>query len=515
MRTSHAVVAILILMMLLAGGSVEAYSTVGIVDSTGKIVVPCEYRRIEKLANGFFYAEKLNRDNPILQSFDGCVLDNDGKSVEVKLPEGCTLSNVFLPVNGARREQSKLPPGTALEIWSGQGFGLCKPDGSIILKPSYAEIRAPINGRIPVMKGERAARINLQFFFDMKSGKQYPVSLDAQIDCAKHGALIPFNTNRGGIQAYGYINADGKVMIKPRFESAGDFDKAGMARVSFNHAQSSAYIDAKGKIISPVFDRASDFKNNIAIAGTTSGDKTKFGLINRNFKYVVAPQYSQLALVFGTAYAAQEDTVSSWKVITSAGKLLFALPSETKSIQQCDDAIMCFTGKQAPEETYLLVDKSGKVTAGADLAQRMPQPQMVASNRFLKYDRHDEFHPAVWRSPNPEGAGLSRVEQFASFLKEYDLIGMQRVELLRHLGEIESVGRRREGYQIAHGMCGNAATNIEIEFDHACVTRWREIGASSGESYEAPWVTTNVLLKMDDDWGRRLGAEPMMKVVGK
>jgi hypothetical protein len=515
MRTSHAVVAILILLVLLAGSSAEAYSTVGIVDSAGKIVIPCEYRRIEKLSNGFFYAEKLNKDNPVFESFDGCILDNEGKLVEVKLPEGCTLSRVFLPVNGTRRKYSKLPPGTVLEIWSGQGFGLCKPDGSIILKPTYAELKAPINGRIPVMKGERASRTSLQLFFDFKTGKQYPVSIDAHINDAKHGALIPFLSNYGGSGGYGYLTTDAKVTILPKFESAGEFDKAGVARVSFNHSQSSAYINSKGKIISPVFDSAGDFENNIAIAGTTSGGKTKYGLINRKFKYVVDPKYDQLVSVFGTAYAVQEDKDGDWKVIAADGKLLFALPPETKAIQQCDDAIMCITDKRPPEKTYTLVNKSGRVTTGVDLTQRMPQPEIVASNRFLKYERHEKFHPAVWRSPNAYGVGLNRVEQFASFLKDHDLIGMQRVELLKLLGEIESVGRRREGYQIAHGVCGNAATNIEIEFDHSCVSRWREIGVSCGESYEAPWVTTNVLLKIDDDWGRRLGTEPLMKVVGK
>jgi len=85
-----------------------------------------------------------------------------------------------------------------------------------------------------------------------------------------------------------------------------------------------------------------------------------------------------------------------------------------------------------------------------------------------------------------------KVELFARFLSQYNLIGMKRSKVAQLLGD--------EGdLRLAH--CCSGATYIELNFANDKVTRWRiaEWDSVGGIHDRAqPWVDKNVLLKMKE-----------------
>lgn len=110
---------------------------------------------------------------------------------------------------------------------------------------------------------------------------------------------------------------------------------------------------------------------------------------------------------------------------------------------------------------------------------------------------------------------MNRVDQFANFLNDYDLIAMSRVQVEQLLGPSERPGQGANFYWISHGMCGNSWIGIEIEFDQNLVARWREVWKSGDDCCGAPWVTTNMLVDRGKENIGWLGIEASMQLYPK
>jgi hypothetical protein len=96
--------------------------------------------------------------------------------------------------------------------------------------------------------------------------------------------LLPFEKN----DLWGYINEDGKEIIKPLYEENSFFSE-GLAAVKQNGKY--GYINKSGKLIIPfAYDEAEPFLNKTAVV---SGDK-KFGLINQVGDTLINIQYDDL-----------------------------------------------------------------------------------------------------------------------------------------------------------------------------------------------------------------------------
>ena len=107
---------------------------------------------------------------------------------------------------------------------------------------------------------------------------------------------------------FGYIDRTGKFTISPQYSVAGDFSGAGLAVVQVGTKY--GFIDTKGKIvINPQYYSASQFvKTNrkwLAVAGIT-GETTndiKYGLIDTSGKYIINPQFDSLENFYPNGYA--------------------------------------------------------------------------------------------------------------------------------------------------------------------------------------------------------------------
>jgi len=96
---------------------------------------------------------------------------------------------------------------------------------------------------------------------------------------------------------FGYIDEDGKMVINPMFEEAGDFSE-GLAAVCQGHRcysstseQKWGYIDKSGKmVITPQFEYGRAFHEGLA--GVSVGGK--YGFIDKTGRFVIDPQYDSV-----------------------------------------------------------------------------------------------------------------------------------------------------------------------------------------------------------------------------
>jgi len=95
---------------------------------------------------------------------------------------------------------------------------------------------------------------------------------------------------------WGYIDAAGKVVIKPVYDDCQDFSN-GVAAVQLNGKW--GYIDAAGKVlITPSFEECRPFENNVATARKSG----KWGVINKNGQSVAGFIFDQIG-DFSNGYA--------------------------------------------------------------------------------------------------------------------------------------------------------------------------------------------------------------------
>lgn len=98
--------------------------------------------------------------------------------------------------------------------------------------------------------------------------------------------FLPFEKNG----RWGYIDKEGKILIEPKFEYAGEFS-SGRAPVVIgaDDKPKFGYIDETGELAFPIlFDRGLEFSEGFAVVSIND----KYGYIDVHGKYLVEPKFS-------------------------------------------------------------------------------------------------------------------------------------------------------------------------------------------------------------------------------
>ncbi|WP_274363641.1 WG repeat-containing protein [Paenibacillus thermotolerans] len=102
-----------------------------------------------------------------------------------------------------------------------------------------------------------------------------------------------------GIWKYGYVDKNGKVVIKPQFNFAENFIE-GTAVVGMGKSLSKAkygYIKTNGSyLIQPQFDVAEPMRGGYAKVAMIEGDNYKYGIVDAKGNIIVKPAYSYIDL---------------------------------------------------------------------------------------------------------------------------------------------------------------------------------------------------------------------------
>ncbi len=511
-----------------------------IIDTAGREIVPCNFRSVSYVGSGLFLLREVTDTNSVQPSASGHVVNEHGKELQVQVPKNTFLTNLFLPksADGKAAWAGTSPPaGSIVEIYSSQGYGLADLEGNILLEPEFQQIGREKIGLFSVYKDGKVA-----FAFDALSRKRF--SEAGTLALFDYGTVADgkifanrmlFIDRSGQTPLWGYFDSAGRVAIKPQFEGATSFDQDGFARVWSAYADLKRrrcyLIDQHGhRISSPEYENIFGFHHGLAVVRIRTKDGTlRYGIIDKKFNYVLQPNWMRLEFLSGENYLAQRNSGDQLTCIKADGSGLFEFPPETFAAKESDGLILCYQGSNSDENRFVkerknisLLTSDGKTVFSARNCQEIAfangtavlaqdvvgQSKIeksctiitksgitasgikawyvnpVGSDRLIKSTIDPSFSPVVWkREVN------SRNEQFANFLRSYDLIGMPRSQVEALLGKPD-FGNCYRNYA---GMCGSVGGWIEFEYAADRVTGWRWASQTYRENTYKPWVTTNVI----------------------
>lgn len=105
---------------------------------------------------------------------------------------------------------------------------------------------------------------------------------------SKEEEVKPIEDSDEMVFRYGFVDKSGNFIIKPQFESSGDFHE-GLASAKINKKY--GYIDKSGKVvIEPKFDKASDFSDGVARVNIDG----QAGFIDKTGAYIIPPKFGTL-----------------------------------------------------------------------------------------------------------------------------------------------------------------------------------------------------------------------------
>jgi hypothetical protein len=504
-------------------GFVDDGNKHGLTDVQGREKVPAIYAQLSYIGHGLFLARKRST-NPAdkFGAEDKILIDQEGSELKLKVPAGTNFETLFWLGEQTKTKLTQMVPGKlsrdALLVYSsGKELGLCNSDGNIILPAKFTRIGYPTEDfAILQAKGAQS------FIYDARKRKLLQISYaNLQRDCLQgfSNGLAQFkviNIAKPGC-FWGYLDTSGKVAIKPKFNWAAGFVK-GQAFVTLldDKLANGAVINKSGNVISPPQLGISEFHGDYAVAATTSGKK---GVVNRSFKYVIAPEYESL-VPQTVPYYSEED---AWKLSSQAplfyyanksqgaptvvlslqGKVLFELPKGAHPLSVENGVLICNVVANDTSSKLAYLDLKGhKVAPPLSYLSESNSTatfRAVAPGVLLKTidGSNDAFDVNYWAQGR--SAPVSRLNMFNRFLKQYNLIGMDEETVVGILGDgNNSQPADYKGHlvsiehRVASGGCLPELTEyVKISFKDNRVDHW----CFKQRDKESAPITSNVVLK--------------------
>ncbi|MCR9200051.1 MAG: WG repeat-containing protein [Planctomycetaceae bacterium] len=170
-------------------------------------------------------------------------------------------------------------------------FGYIDTKGRVVIKPQFDRAEPFVNGIAKVGNATTAGKFLSRLadvgvetderYIDV-TGREVARPAPQYAGTGAPNELIPFSAD----DKMGYVNADGKTVIAPRFHSCGPFvDGLALACEDTQFG----YIDRTGRfVIPPRFQYANDFADGLAGVQLTEG---KWGFIDRRGNTVIEPKF--------------------------------------------------------------------------------------------------------------------------------------------------------------------------------------------------------------------------------
>jgi len=170
-------------------------------------------------------------------------------------------------------------------------FGYIDTKGRLVIKQQFDRAERFVNGIAKVGNATTAGKLLSRIadvgvemderYIDL-TGQEVPKPAPQYAGTGAADELIPFSAG----DKMGYVNADGKTVIAPRFHSCGPFvDGLALACEDTQFG----YINRTGKfVIPPRFQYANDFADGLAGVQLTEG---KWGFIDRRGNTVIEPKF--------------------------------------------------------------------------------------------------------------------------------------------------------------------------------------------------------------------------------
>lgn len=132
---------------------------------------------------------------------------------------------------------------------------------------------------------------------------------------------------------YGYMDASGKWVVKPKFQEAGEYRKlpSGVEAAFVKENEKEGYLDAQGKPLGAGISFAAI--DSISPAAAIVRVKDKYGVVDWNMNYILKPEYTDIRHINGKHYklTAKDKT----GLMSDKGSII--LPLEYSDISQEDN----------------------------------------------------------------------------------------------------------------------------------------------------------------------------------
>lgn len=246
----------------------------GAIDKTGKEVIPCTYEYF----NGFYHEGLVTIGKTVGKSFLYGVLDKAGKEViPLKSEREIRFNKEGLALFSIRKKDTFY-------------YGVYDKKGKVVIPAKYLSLSVP------------------------KEGEE----------------LLLAMIEKGYQWKYGYINKKGKTILPFRYSNATEF-RDGLAGVTLSSYEKSGFIDKKGKMkIKSKYFISSPFSDGLAMVEKEG----KYGYINKKgklvipFKFDIAQPFSEGSAVV-TNYKKNTDSEDydySYMLIDKKGRMLTKEP---------------------------------------------------------------------------------------------------------------------------------------------------------------------------------------------
>lgn len=477
---------------------------VAICDLQKHELIPARYSQIDYVGHGLFIATSVNPLDRYVFGTEKRLFNNKGVELAVKVPEGAKFAQVFWLGAEADLDSNlvfeQLPAGALVRFSVGERFGLCDRQGNVVLPAKYANIWKAHEGKAFVAENTNYQYPTGSSLFDCVSKKIQALPDDRQLQwtCAmSEGLAVVGSQARNSLK--GYIDATGNFKIAPKYKSAGPFINGRASVVLADAAPgkpSHVQIDKLGKITSPANLDVEDFYGDCAIAHSTKMPEN-FGVVNHKFAYVVPPIYSSLEpqplyanysilekpstkfLAAPQFYIAKTIAPERQQLVSLTGNVILTMPDRHFLNKVLSNGILCVFVQpldNAKNGKMVFMNLLGQpVTIPRDLDSLAGHDwyQPIAPNRLLKTVSVDDgkFDSSYWKAFHHYP--INRYDMFARFLKDYNLIGMERKQLLELLGPGDDL-HSQDSYSYAlQRSCSSPSPGILIQMKNDRVESWR------------------------------------------
>jgi hypothetical protein len=522
-----------------------------LIDNHGKPVWDSSFTELSLSAGGLYFAS--TKGNPKRR-----LLDANGTEITCPVPAGFILKDILFPADFETYNR-RFPKDTLLRVSKGGLTGLIDLSGKIVVPIEYQSSQVIGTGVLRFNRSSPSTRKMVARVFDVRT-KHLSVN-EMQTEGAElypgGDDLWMFSTppSRDGKYGWssirhGFRDRDLNIVIPAIYERCTWF-RNGLA-VAYTPTSTprkesrSVFIDKSGKAIAESIIPSGPFNNQGFATASSEANPSRLGLVNRKFEFVVEPLYEQMIQVAPHIYAAKKTGAEQQVAIDDRGNQLFKFPCDMRDVRPFDDGISdpnyivasmidpkydppegykehdCLFGADGtvliPPKFYLLQVKYGLVEAMAGTGDQrksgildthgvvqvpfqLSYLDIVGPNKIIKTVRNEEFDSEDWKEER--GHPTSRSEQFAKFLKQYDLIGMSLDKSRELLGKGSEIATPQPNlyrcrYYLLSGPCGHSWSGFELEFDHRVLKRWR-YSHGGEQDKDIKWLTDNMVYEPAPD----------------
>ena len=304
----------------------------GLVDKTGKTVIPYEYNSISFFPTANYIA--------IVSKKEGTKSNYGVVSIHNKTIVPLTYD--MISVSGS--------------------YIIVKKDGLYGVKDITGKDLLPIEYKVlyvyPEDKVAKVKKDDDYGFIDLNGNWLFKKSSAVYDLYSCNQGLILCKVNN----KFGYLNLKGEEVIATQYDRAGDFDETGMAKVGYyngntNYITRYGYINKQGKVIIPIeYKNLSYFKNGYAFAQDPTTNR--YGYLDTKGNWLLKPIYiftSSLFDNYGGTWVKMTD--NKYHYIDKKGKDYGTLDESGSSPQSFTDEYAVYSDETRP---YTLIDSKGK-----------------------------------------------------------------------------------------------------------------------------------------------------------